>query len=154
MDVLETVDPHIRRSIETFNDHELEPHMKEYAEGATFQDPATDGPISGDELHEYTADVMEAFPDIHMDPKRVIVDEDVTVLEITYSGTHEGVFEGLPPTGNYAELPAVTVMDVSDEGITSWRDYWDQQQFKEELGATFPEVVRHVPRILWWQLVK
>jgi len=27
MDVLETVDPHIRRSIETFNAHELEPHM-------------------------------------------------------------------------------------------------------------------------------
>jgi len=96
---------------------------------------------------------MEAFPNIHMDPKRVVVDEDVTVLEITYSGTHEGVFEGLPPTGNYAELPAVTVMDVSDAGFTSWRDYWDQQQFKEELGATFPEVIWHVPRILWWELV-
>lgn len=42
----------------------------------------------------------------------------------------------------------MTVIDASEDGITSWRDYWDQQTFSEQLGLEFPEILPLVPRML------
>lgn len=78
--------------------------------------------------------------------------EEATVIESTFTGTHEGVLEGVPPTGETATVPLVSIITVGDEGITSWRDYWDQQTFREQLGLTFPAVVGHLPRFARWAL--
>lgn len=141
------MNPHVDRAIEAFNDHDVEGLMDQMAADATFTDPLeTD--VSGAELREYTVEIFEAFPDLRLDVKRVISsDDEVVAIECHYVGTHEGSLEGIPPTGNSVEVPSMTVIDVSDEGITSWRDSWDQQTFSEQLGLTFPDIVPLIPRI-------
>lgn len=141
------INPHIERAIEAFNDHDVDRLMDEMAENGTFTDPL-EADISGSELRKYTTGIFEAFPDVRLEVKRVISSEDgVVAIESNYVGTHEGSFEGIPPTGKSAVVPAVTVIDVSDDGITSWRDYWDQQTYREQLGLTFPAIVRLIPKI-------
>jgi len=141
------MDPHIERAFEAFNDHDADRLMDEMAEDATFTDPL-EADLSGPELREYTAGIFEAFPDIRLEVKRVVSSEDgVVAVECDYVGTHEGSLEGVPPTGNSVRVPSMTVIDVSDDGITSWRDYWDQQTFSEQLGLTFPDIVPLVPRM-------
>ncbi|MFB6210264.1 MAG: ester cyclase [Halobacteriales archaeon] len=146
------LDPHIRRALETFNKYEIDRHMEEFAAGATFRDPVLDEPVTGDDHREYLADVIEAFPDISQDVDRVLIAQEATVLESTFSGTHKGPLEGIPPTGETATVPLVSIITVSENGITSWRDYWDQQTFRDQLGLTFPAIFHHLPTFIRWKL--
>ncbi len=148
------VDPRIERAMETFNDHDLNRHMSEFADGATFVDPVLEGEVTGEEHRSYLAEVIEAFPDIHQEVDRVLCSGNPTVLESTFYGTHEGEIEGIPPTGNSVAIPLVSIITVSDDGITSWRDYWDQQTFRNQLGLTVPAVVSHLPKFARWKLSK
>ena len=142
------MDPCVERAIEAFNDHDPDRLMDEMADGSTFTDPLEAG-LTGEELHEYTATIFEAFPDIRLEVDRVITSgEGATAIECEYVGTHEGPLEGIPPTGNHVVVPSMTVIDVSEDGITSWRDYWDQQTFSEQLGLEFPAIVPLVPKIV------
>lgn len=142
------MNPHIERAIKAFNDHDVDRLMDQMAEDATFTDPL-EADVSGAELREYTVELFEAFPDLRLEVKRVISsDEGVLAIECDYLGTHEGPLEGIPPTGNSVVVPGVTVFDVSDDGITSWRDYWDQETFSEQLGLTFPQIVPLIPKIV------
>lgn len=141
------MDPHIERAIEAFNDHDIDQLMNQMAEDATFTDPL-EADLSKAELREYTVEIFDAFPDLHIEVKRVISSDDgVVAIECDYVGTHEGSLEGIPPTGNSVVVSSMTVIDVSDDGITSWRDYWDQQTFSEQVGLTFPEIVPLIPKI-------
>lgn len=141
------MDSRVKRAIEAFNDHDPDRLMDEMAEGGTFTDPLEED-ITGTELHEYTVGIFEAFPDIRLEVTRAITaGEGVTAIEGNYAGTHEGPLEGIPPTGNTVVVPTMTVIDVSDTGITSWRDYWDQQTFSEQVGLTFPDIIPLIPKI-------
>lgn len=147
---LSGADPRIERALETFNEDDLEGHMATFADGATFADPVLDDPVSGADHREYLRGVIDAFPDIHQEPERVLSAPEATVVESTFRGTHEGPIEGVPPTGNAVAVPLVSVIEVADDGIVSWRDYWDQETFRAQLGLTFPAVVGHIPRFARW----
>lgn len=146
------LDPHIERAMETFNQHDLDQHMAEFADGATFIDPVLDGKVTGEEHRSYLADVITAFPDIHQEVDRVVCADEPTVIESTFEGTHKGEIDGIPPTGNSVTISLVSIISVSDTGITSWRDYWDQQTFREQLRLTVPAVLGHLPRFARWKL--
>ncbi len=141
------MDPRIERAIDAFNDHDADRLMDAMADGATFTDPL-EADISGDELHEYTAEIFEAFPDLRLEVDRAITSNDgVAAIEGRYAGTHEGPLGPVPATGNHVAVPTMTVVDVAEDGITSWRDYWDQQAFSEQLGLEFPAILPLLPRL-------
>jgi len=142
---LSDTNPHVRRAIEAFNDHDLDGVMAEFAEDATFNDPLLDEPAVGEEVRAYTADVLQGFPDVRLEIERVFETDGAYALEGTYVGTHDGPMEGIPPTGNDVAVPTMTVIDASDEGITAWRDYWDGQAFADQLGLTFPSILTLLP---------
>lgn len=134
----ETTDlnPATARAIDAFNDHDVEGLMAEYAESVTFADPFHDE-LRKAELRRYVDEVFESFPDIRYEQHRVVSgDGGETAMEVTIRGTHEGEFDGIPPTGQTVALPGVTVVATSEDGITYWRDYFDKQSFAEQLGLT------------------
>lgn len=128
------LDPVIARATDAFNDHDTERLMAELAENVTFSDPFQDE-LTKAELRGYTADVFEAFPDVRYEQKRIIsADDRATAVEVTIRGTHEGEFDGIPPTGKAVAVPGASIITVSEDGITSWRDYFDRQTYAEQLG--------------------
>lgn len=128
------VDPAISRAMDAFNDHDIDRLMAEFAESVTFSDPFQDE-LNKAELQGFTAEVFEAFPDVRYEQHRVISgDGGATAVEVTIHATHEGEFDGIPPTGQTVALPGAVIIDVSEDGITSWRDYFDRQSFVEQLG--------------------
>ena len=142
-------DTPVGRAVEAFNDHDLDALMAEMADGHTFVDPLVPSGVSGEKLRAYTADVFAGFPDVRLDVDRVFEDADGSVaLEGSYSGTHEGPIEGVPATGHAVAIPTVTVITVTDDGITAWRDYWNEQAFAEQLGLTFPAILPKLPGIV------
>lgn len=128
------MNPAIARAVEAFNEHDTDGFVAEFAEEGTFLDPVQDSEVTKAELREYVDELLAAFPDVRTEQKRVISSGDETAVEATFYGTHEGEFDGVPPTGETIAVPFVSIITVSDDGIRSWRDYWDQQTFAEELG--------------------
>jgi hypothetical protein len=63
------------------------------------------------------------------------------------TGTHEGSFQGLPPTGETIEIEGVDIVTITDEGITSINGYFDQSAVMSQLGLTFPTVLGKVPTL-------
>lgn len=135
-----------------FNNNNLDNYLATFAPDGILYDPIMGEGVSGLDLREYMGTVFDAFPDISADIKRVITTDSETAVELTYTGTHTGTFEGIAPTGNYATLPVVTIIIVSEKGITYWHDYWDQQSFASQLGLTFPNIIRHLPKIMWTKI--
>ncbi|MFB6106368.1 MAG: ester cyclase [Halobacteriaceae archaeon] len=137
----------VERALATFNEGDLDGHMDLFAPGGTFRDPVLDDPVSGDAHRAYLHDVYEAFPDIHQEAERAVTGDGRVAFESTFTGTHEGPIEGIPPTGASVSVPLASVVEFTDDGITDWRDYWDQSTFRAQLGLTFPDVVALLPRL-------
>ncbi|MFB6151015.1 MAG: ester cyclase [Haloarculaceae archaeon] len=145
------LDPHLGRLIEAFNDHDIDRYIDQYSEDLVFRDPLTDE-ATREELREEVLELFEGFPDARIEPDSAVSSGDETALEMAFVGTHEGPYKGIPPTGEHAEVPAVMVTRIAEDGISYRRDYWDLQGYKEELGLTFPAVLRRVPRFAVWTL--
>lgn len=127
------MDPTISRAVEAFNDHDIDGFIAEFADDATFTDPVQEG-LDKAETREYMAELLEAFPDVRVEVERVISSDTGTAMECTFHGTQEGEFDGIPPTGKTVDDTFVSIITVSDDGITSWTDYWDRMSLTEQLG--------------------
>lgn len=129
------IPPPIARALEAFDNHDADGVAAEFAEEGTFYDPPQDEELTKEEFRAYCVEIFEAFPDVRVEEERVLTAPDgTTAVEWTFSGTHEGEIDGMPPTGESFALPGVSIITVSEDGITSWRDYWDQQTFAEQVG--------------------
>ncbi|MFB6267257.1 MAG: ester cyclase [Halodesulfurarchaeum sp.] len=145
----DNIEGYVTRAAEAFNEQDPDAFVSEFTQDGTFLDPLQEEELSREELREYFVAVYEAFPDVRADIHRVAVEEGEFGVEWTMYGTHEGSFEGLPPTGNRFEISGASVGSVSEDGITFWRDYWDSREFLDQLGLTFPEVLTHLPKLAY-----
>ena len=127
------MDPAIVRAVEAFNEHDPDGFVEELADDATFTDPVRDG-LDRAETRAYMRELIEAFPDVHIEAERVISSDNRTAMECTFRGTHQGEFDGIPPTGETVDDTFVSIVTVSTDGITSWTDYWDRMSLTEQLG--------------------
>ena len=53
-----------------------------------------------------------AFPDWHEDVVDMVIDGDRVVTRYVSTGTHEGEFEGVPPTGRTIELHEMSIYRI------------------------------------------
>lgn len=52
---------------------------------------------------------MNGFPDFHIEPTRLRHLDDGVLVEGLITGTHDGKFAGMPPTGRRIEVPVVGI---------------------------------------------
>ena len=80
-------------------------------------DPApgqTPGP-SG--YKEFFAAMKKAFPDVELAPEQIVADEDNIAIAYTLTGTHEGEFQGIAPTGRRIEARGLQIARFEDGKI-------------------------------------
>lgn len=138
----------IAEAFEAFNNSDPDGVVADFADGATFYDPAQDESLSRTEHREYCAELFEAFPDGRLHVDRIVSNGGTTAIEWQYTGTFQSEIEGVPPTGESFELPGISIITVEDSTIIRWRDYWDQQAFFDQVGLTFPTVLKHLPGLI------
>jgi steroid delta-isomerase-like uncharacterized protein len=56
-------------------------------------------------------------PDLQKEPEDVISTDEKVAVRYTMTGTHEGEFEGIPPSGNRVEIAGVAIFRVEDGRI-------------------------------------
>ena len=65
----------------------------------------------------YLGAFLNAFPDCRFTVDDMIAEGDQVVTKKTFTGTHEGEFAGIPPTGKRVTLQFVDIMRVRDGRI-------------------------------------
>lgn len=96
-----------------------------------------EGVIRGRESFEtWMRRITEAFPDFRVDVQDVLVDEETAMAELEFAMTHEGEFEGIPPTGNEVTFRGMGAFVVADGTVEELRNYLDTRQVFEQLGVT------------------
>ena len=135
--------------LEGWNSYDPETVVAQFAEGGTYVDPNVEEPSEGAEIGEYVVGIMNGFPDFRFEQRRLLMtnEEGVLVEEWTMHRTHSGSLDSLPPTGNRIALDGISIVTISDDGITSIEGYFDQESFAEQLGLTFPAIIGQLPTL-------
>jgi steroid delta-isomerase-like uncharacterized protein len=81
----------------------------------------------------------EGFPDMHEDVLLMVAEDDWVASRFRLSGTHEGPFYGLEPTGRRVEIEGVDMLRIEDGRIVEWLYSEDALGLFEQLGATPPD---------------
>ena len=76
-----------------------------------------------------------AFPDMHMAIDDVVAEGDKVVLQTTFSGTHQGPFWGIAPTGRRFAQHHVHVFRLADAKVVEHWAVRDDLGFLQQLGA-------------------
>ena len=108
------------------------------AEDIHVRDPAhPDGEFRGRAaLEARIRGVLEAFPDFHTRIDRQVRDGDTVMMEWTMTGTHEGEYDGIPPTGEEMAVGGMSTVVVRDGQVQADRLYFDTQEMLAQLGLT------------------
>ena len=59
----------------------------------------TFGSQSAEQAKQFFGMVQQAFPDLHAEVHDVIAEGELVAARVTYTGTHQGEFVGIPATG-------------------------------------------------------
>jgi steroid delta-isomerase-like uncharacterized protein len=111
---------------------------------ATFENPRYEMMHLGrshdgaDEVQDLISGIFRGLPDIHAEPGRLRHMEDAVFVECITTGTHDGFFAGLPPTGKKIEARSACVFEFEEERLQCERVYLDLATILRQLGALAP----------------
>ena len=79
-----------------------------------------------------------AFPDFHAAVEEMLEDGNKVITRVRFSGTHQGEFMGIPPTGKRFDIPVIDIVEFRDgKGIAHW-GLMDQAGMMQQLGVGGP----------------
>ena len=77
-----------------------------------------------------------AFPDMRWTPEDVLPCGDKVVARARVTGTHQGEFMGIPPTGKSIDVQLIDIIRFGDDGLG--HEHWgvfDQMAMMQQLGV-------------------
>ncbi|MEX2157997.1 MAG: ester cyclase [Dehalococcoidia bacterium] len=126
----------VREYMECFNSRDWDRYRgmlhPEYSYTGGDGDQVKGGPDVGLGVAQMFANAMS---DAKIDVKKIYVAGDTALVEFIGSGTHDGDFQGIAPTGKKVTLPVCDVVDVRDGKIIAEREYMDMMHMMQQLGV-------------------
>jgi steroid delta-isomerase-like uncharacterized protein len=114
--------------------------------------------LDGGEVHDresyaaYLRTGRSAFPDMRISIEEMVADGDTVMAEVRITGTHEGEFNGLPPTGRSVDVRGMGKFSIADGTVEECHLHYDSREMARQLGMTFPEVLGQLPGLAWRKL--
>ena len=76
-----------------------------------------------------------AFPDLRGEPQYLVQEDDLVSTWVTYTGTHEGTFAGVPASGRKIRFAGWDLMRIRDGRIVELTEYCDLFTVLSQIGA-------------------
>jgi predicted ester cyclase len=77
----------------------------------------------------------QAFPDLEVTVEDEIVQADKVVFRMTWRGSQQGEFFGMPPTGKQVAYPVIDIVRVVDGKVVEHWGLTDQLSLMQQLGV-------------------
>ncbi len=87
-----------------------------------------------DTARAYYANFINGFSDVSFTIKDIFGSGNKIVKHWNFSGTHTGVFFGIPASGKKVSLDGVTLVRMEGGKIAEERDFFDNLEFSQQLG--------------------
>lgn len=81
---------------------------------------------------------VEAFSDLTYTPETIFAEDELVGARWTATGTHDGEYEGIEPTGEETELPVMGQFRVEDGLVVEAWIEADQLRLLQQLGVVEP----------------
>jgi predicted ester cyclase len=104
------------------------------ADGFSIKAPGLAEPMKLEDVFQAIKTHYAAFPDWTHTIEDMVVEGDKVAVKLLQSGTHKGVFEGIPPSDKKLTLPTLCLMVIAGGKI---RELWaleDHLGFYQQLG--------------------
>ena len=109
-----------------------------YSPGVVFHFPGSP-PMDFDAVLELVDTIYTAFPDFTHRIDDLIAEGEKVVLRVTDFGTHQGEYEGMPPTGKEVSFSVIAIFEIRDGRVVEVWEELDMLGFLKQVGA-IPEL--------------
>jgi steroid delta-isomerase-like uncharacterized protein len=121
---------------EAFNKRNLAVADELLAQNSVNHEAPAGPPYGGPEdLKQIISRLTSAFPDHHTIIEDMIAEGDKVMIRTTFSGTHQGLFMGIPPTGKRFSLQQIHVVRIVDGKATEHWGVFDNLSMMQQLGV-------------------
>jgi steroid delta-isomerase-like uncharacterized protein len=125
---------------EVWNERKLEVADELLSASHALQDPSVSGSQTGPEW--YKQRVMElttVFPDLSFTIEDTIAEGERVAVCWTISGTHQGEFMEIPPTGREISVEGITIHHIKHGKILDSYARWDALSLLQQLGVVLSQ---------------
>jgi steroid delta-isomerase-like uncharacterized protein len=123
------------RWIQAFNDRDWQTERAVRGENFRAYLSGFPGPLDNAAWSGFMAAFTEGFPDSRIDIESCIAEGDSVVSRWTLTGTHQGVFQGIPPTGRPVRFSGIEFNRVVDGRLVEHRSMFDNLALLQQIGA-------------------
>lgn len=109
--------------------------VQTFAENALDHDPAPGQGAGREGFKTFFTALTTAFPDAHIEPAHLVADDDNIAIAYTLTGTHEGEFHGLAPTGKTIEVRGMQIARFENAEIVERWGSSDELGILTQLGV-------------------
>ena len=121
---------------EVWNNRRLELLDELLSPSHALQAPNVSGSEVGPQMYKrQVLALLKGFPDIRMTIEDIVGEDEKIVVAWTLSGTHDGVFLGIPATHKKVSSDGVTIHHVANGKIIDSFSNWDALGLTKQLGT-------------------
>jgi steroid delta-isomerase-like uncharacterized protein len=128
----------IREHVAAENRHDPAGTVATFHGQARYDVPAL-GPLAlvdgAEAVHAFLAGMFVSFPDFHAETGPLHHADDVVFLEARITGTHQGDFAGIPPSGRCMDIRIACLFEFEGNRLTCEKVYMDMATVLQQLGA-------------------
>jgi steroid delta-isomerase-like uncharacterized protein len=93
------------------------------------------GVLRGEALNQFFVSMLAAFPDHERTVEDQFSDDLHVVTRWTATGTHQGQFMGVAPTGKRVTITGISIHRIRDGKIVEEWQEWDSLGLMQQLGV-------------------
>lgn len=121
--------------VENVNAGNIDAAVESFAQDAVDHDPAPGQPAGREGFKAFFTELTAAFPDAHIEPAHLVADDDNVAVAYTLTGTHEGEFQGIAPTGKQIEVRGLQIGRFENGQIVERWGSSDELGILQQLGV-------------------
>ncbi|MGI8834318.1 MAG: ester cyclase [Nitrososphaeraceae archaeon] len=97
-------------------------------------------PIESEGFKQSLSAHFKAFPNIQAKIEHKVVENDIMVVFLNFTGTHKGEFQGMPPTNKKINIRSADLYKIENEKIVEHWDVVDQLNLLQQTDKTLSQV--------------
>lgn len=130
----------VQNMVDALNAQDLDGVLRYYSPAYTGLDLSLASRYQGtDDLAQALAHSFQAFPDAHMQIHHINTRADQVVVLWSLTGTHEGPFAQIPPTGKMTQASGMSLFYLQEGHIHRGLHVWDLAGLLRTMGL-LPEL--------------
>lgn len=120
----------------SLNTHDPDAVAAHFSESAVQRRVSTSEEVRGrDAIRQVAAELFEGFPDFHVEVRDMFASGARICAELTFRGTHEGPWRGIPPTHRRIEVDNCVIFHVGADGLVENETFYtDSATWLRQLG--------------------